>query len=214
MGIEGRPQLADIRELIRAAPERVAQTVNAGLVTLYGQIGQRIRKDILKEKRSAYGYEAQVVCALGTQLGAEFGRGFLARNLANMVRCAEVFPDPTILHPLTAKLIWTHLVYIIYLEASLKRDSYDEMCRIENSSTCTLEKKIGRMLFEPTVLSHKPAKLAEMGQMRLKAENVTQSTALHSGHLHRAPSPDLSVQIRFIRFAFEMKYFGVPSARE
>ena len=46
------PLLADVRELILTARERVAQTVNAGLVALYWQIGQRIRKDIIKEKRA------------------------------------------------------------------------------------------------------------------------------------------------------------------
>ena len=51
------PLLADLRELILDARERVAQTVNAGLVLLYWQVGQRIRKDILKEKRADYGEE-------------------------------------------------------------------------------------------------------------------------------------------------------------
>jgi DUF1016 N-terminal domain len=96
------PLLADIRELILTARERVAQTVNAGLVLLYWQIGQRIRKDILKEKRAGYGEE--ILQTLSAKLATEFGRGFSERNLANMVRCAEVFPDPKILHALSAEL--------------------------------------------------------------------------------------------------------------
>ena len=48
------PLLADIRELILAARERVAQTVNVGLVTLHWEIGHRIRKNILNEKRAEY----------------------------------------------------------------------------------------------------------------------------------------------------------------
>jgi hypothetical protein len=46
------PLLADIRALILDARERIAQTVNAGLVLLHWHVGQRIRKDILKEKRA------------------------------------------------------------------------------------------------------------------------------------------------------------------
>ena len=51
---------SDIRELILAARESVAQAVNAGLTTLYWQIGTRIRQDILKEKRAEYGREAGI----------------------------------------------------------------------------------------------------------------------------------------------------------
>jgi hypothetical protein len=79
-----------------------------------------------------------------------------------MIRFAEVFPDLHIAQAVPAQLSWTHLVAIIRLDNPLKRDFYAEMCRIENWSTRTLEKKIGGMLFERTALSKKPAKLAEM----------------------------------------------------
>jgi hypothetical protein len=42
---------------ILTASQQVAQVVNAGLTILYWQIGTRIRKDILKEQRAAYGKE-------------------------------------------------------------------------------------------------------------------------------------------------------------
>ena len=44
--------LAELRAMIVTARERVAQAVNAGLVVLHWQIGQRIRKEILKEMRA------------------------------------------------------------------------------------------------------------------------------------------------------------------
>src|SRR2546430_627533 len=121
---------------------------------LYWQIGQRIRTGILEEKRAEYG--EQIVSALSSQLTAEFGTGFTKRNLFNMVRFAEVFPDPEIVHALRAQLSWTHLRRIIYLDDPLQRDFYAEMCRMERWSTRTLEQKIGGMLFERTALSKKP----------------------------------------------------------
>jgi predicted nuclease of restriction endonuclease-like (RecB) superfamily len=163
------PLLADIRELILTARERVAQAVNAGLVLLYWQIGQRIRKDILKEKRAEYGQE--IFYALSRKLTAEFGRGFSERNLANMVRCAEVFPNPKILHALSAKLTWTHFRELIYLDDPLKRDFYAEMCRIERWNTRTLHRKIQSMLFERTALSRKPAKLADLELKKLREQD-------------------------------------------
>ena len=61
------PLLADVRELILTAREAVARTVNTGLTLLYWEIGTRIRRDILQEKRAEYG--EQIVHALSAKLG-------------------------------------------------------------------------------------------------------------------------------------------------
>ena len=45
---------AELRELILTARERVAQAVNAGLTLLYWQVGDRIRREVLKGARAAY----------------------------------------------------------------------------------------------------------------------------------------------------------------
>ena len=133
------------------------------------QIGNRIRKDILREKRAEYG--EQILSTLSKELEAEFGRGFGRRNLFNMVRFAEVFPDIKIVQSLIAQLGWTHFLHIIRLDDPLKRDFYAEMCRIERWSTRMLEKKIGGMLFERTALSRKPEKLAAMELKKLREED-------------------------------------------
>lgn len=62
-------------------------------------------QDILKEKRTEYG--RKIVSALGTQLSAEFGRGFGVRNLFRMVRFAKAFPDEHIVFVLrTLSSLW------------------------------------------------------------------------------------------------------------
>ena len=38
----------------------------------------------------------------------EFGGGFGKRNLHHMIRFAEVFPEPEIVHALRTQLSWTH----------------------------------------------------------------------------------------------------------
>jgi len=158
--------LSDLRALILEARAEVARSVNAGLVTLYWHVGRRIRQDILKEQRAGYG--ERIVSALGRQLEREFGRGFSEKSLRHMIRFAEVFPNEQIVSALRRQLSWTHFKSVIYLDDPLKRDFYAEMCRIENWSTRTLEKKIGGMLFERTALSKKPDKLIrhELGQLR------------------------------------------------
>jgi len=161
--------LAEVRELILAARQQVAQAVNARLTVLHWQIGHRIHREILKEKRADYG--AEIVSSLSTQLEAEFGRGFGRRNLFNMIRFAEVFPDLEIVQSLIAQLGWTHFLQIIPLDDPLKRDFYAEMCRVERWSTRTLQQKIGGMLYERTALSKKPDRLIRQELNGLRAED-------------------------------------------
>jgi predicted nuclease of restriction endonuclease-like (RecB) superfamily len=167
--VPARALLTDVRQLIRTARASVARAVDAGLVALTWQVGHRIRQDILKNRRAEYG--ERILQTLSAKLTDEFGRGYSPRNLANMVRFAEVFPDPNILQALSAKLGWSHFQLIIYLDDPLQRDFYAEMCRLENWSTRTLAKKIGSMLFERTALSRRPQKLAALELKQLRAED-------------------------------------------
>jgi len=161
--------VSDLRHIILSAREQVARAVDSGLVLLYWSIGNRVRTDVLNEKRAEYGQK--ILHAVSTKLVAEFGRGYSPRNLANMIRFAEVFPDSRILQSLIAKLSWTHFLHIIYLDDPLKRDFYAEMCRIETWNTRMLRQKIDFMLFERTALSKKPAKLAAMEIKKLRDDD-------------------------------------------
>jgi hypothetical protein len=82
---------ADVRHFIEAARIQVAQSVNAGLVLLNWQIGNRIRRDILAEARAEYG--EQIVSTLSRQLTADYGAGFSRQNLFHMIRFVEAWPD-------------------------------------------------------------------------------------------------------------------------
>ncbi len=161
--------LAEVRDLILQSREGVARAVDVGLTTLYWYVGRRIRQDILREKRAGYG--EQIVSALSAQLEAEFGRGFGKRSLFRMIRFAEVFPDLKIVSALRSQLGWTHFRQVIAIDDPLQRDFYAEMCRIEQWSTRTLEKKIGGMLYERTALSRKPGKLAALELKELREED-------------------------------------------
>lgn len=126
-----KPLLKDLRVLILQARVGVARAVDSGLVTLHWHIGRRIRQDILNEQRAEYG--AQIVSAVGRQLEKEFGRGFSSKSLHHMIRFAEAFSDEKIVSALRRQLNWTQFKSLIYIEDSLKRDFYAEMCRIENT---------------------------------------------------------------------------------
>lgn len=161
--------VSDLRRIILDAREQVARAVDSGLVLLYWSIGNRVRTDVLNEKRAEYGQK--ILHSVSTKLVAEFGQGYSARNLANMIRFAEVFPDFRIISALGRQLSWTHFRSIIYLDDPLKRDFYAAMCRIENWNTRALRQKIDSMLFERTALSKKPAELAAMEIKELRDED-------------------------------------------
>jgi predicted nuclease of restriction endonuclease-like (RecB) superfamily len=161
--------IGDIRRLIETARHNVAVTVNAGLTILYWQIGDRIRQDVLKEKRAGYGEE--IISTLSIQLVKEFGNGFSRPNLFRMVRFAEVFPGGKIVSTLSRQLSWSHFVEIISLKGDIQRDFYAEMCRIERWSVRILRKKINGMLYERTAISKKPEKLIEKDLAALREED-------------------------------------------
>jgi predicted nuclease of restriction endonuclease-like (RecB) superfamily len=158
--------LRDVRGLIEQARDVTARAVNSALVVLYWSVGDRIRRDILKEKRADYG--KQIVGALSQQLTAEYGKGFTDDNLFRMIQLVEVFPDREIVGALSRQLGWSHFLLLLPLKNELKREFYAEMCRVERWSVRTLRQKIGGMLFERTALSKKPAKLARQELARLR----------------------------------------------
>lgn len=162
--------VADLRQLIQNAREGVTQVVNAALVQVYWEIGHRIRRDVLQNRRAEYGEE--ILPTLSAKLVPEFGQGYSSRNLARMVQFAELFPDRGIIVTLSRNLGWSHFVEILQLKDPLQRDFYAEMCRMERWSVRTLRERIRGMLFERTALSRKPEKVVQQELARLRSENV------------------------------------------
>ncbi|MEI7587291.1 PDDEXK nuclease domain-containing protein [Runella sp.] len=161
--------LADIRQMIEHTRQTVSQTVNAGLTLLYWNIGRRINDEILEELRAEYG--KRILQTLSAKLVNEFGNGFSQRNLKNMIDFAAQFPDLQMVVSLSRQLSWSHFILITPLKNDLQRDFYAQMCRIENWSVRTLQKKIDSMLFERTAISKKPEELAKLELQALQEED-------------------------------------------
>jgi hypothetical protein len=163
---------ADVRTLIEAARLRVAQTVNAELVLLYWQIGNRIRRDVLGPTRAEYG--EQIVSTLSRQLTVEYGAGFSRPNLFHMIRLVEAWPGQAAMTALAQHLGWSHFKEILYLENDLARHFYAEMCRLERWSVRTLRERVRSMMFERTAISRLPeATIREDLQQLREADSLT-----------------------------------------
>lgn len=161
--------IGDIQKLIEESRKHVAVEVNSTITMLYWQIGNRINKELLKEKRAEYG--KQVVTSLSNQLVIEYGNSFSEKNLRRMIQFAEVFPEYEIVVSLIRQLSWTHLLAVIPIEDPLKRQFYIEMCRLEKWSVRTFRERINSMLYERTAISKRPEQTIINDIELLKSEN-------------------------------------------
>lgn len=121
-----QPELLNsIVELIDQTRHNVAKTVNQELTMLYWKIGKTINDEILKKDRADYG--KKIIPALSEALTKRYGVGFNKRNLQSFVKLNTVIEDFTILHTVCAKLSWSHIRNIIYIEDHIKREFYVQM---------------------------------------------------------------------------------------
>jgi len=158
--------LTELRGLIESARQHVAQTANATLTMLYWHVGQRIRREVLKDGRAEYG--EQILPTLSAKLVQDYGKGFNVSALTRMVKFAEAFPDEVIVATLSQQLSWSHFVEILPLKQPLEREFYAEMCRIERWSVRTLRERIGSQLYLRTAIAKKPENVvqAEISHLR------------------------------------------------
>ncbi|MCL1861504.1 MAG: PDDEXK nuclease domain-containing protein [Proteobacteria bacterium] len=176
------PLLADIRALVEAAHQHVAQTANATLTMLYWNIGHRIGVELLRKERAPYGQE--IVSTVSRELTLAYGNSFSEKNLRRMMQFAEVYPDEQIVVSLIRQLSWTHFIALIPLQDPLQREFYACMCATERWSVRTLRERIGSMLYERTAISRKPRKQIEQELATLRdAEQMTPALLLRDPYV-------------------------------
>ena len=163
--------VTEIKQLIQSAKQRAVVAVNVELTLLYWQVGKRIADEVLGGERAEYG--KQVMSSLAQQLTLDYGKGWSKRNLAQMVKFSEIFPDFQIVQTLSAQLSWSHFTYLVTIADPLKQEFYLTMALQERWSTRTLAERIDAQLFERTAISKKPeltisrelSELREKGQL-------------------------------------------------
>lgn len=156
----------DICVLIENAHTRAALAVNAELTLRNWMIGQRVRREILHQKRAEYG--KAIVATLSQQLSRQYGSGYTRDALFRMVQFAERFPNQNIVVTLSRQLSWSHIVELIPIEDRLKREYYIELCRIGRWSLRILREKVQGMMYERSAISRKPAELAHKELVALR----------------------------------------------
>ncbi len=167
--------VVELRHIIDSSRQQMAVAVNSAMSVLYWQVGRRINEEVLKNERAEYGKE--IVHLLAEQLTAAYGKGWGEKHLRHCLRTVDTFPDKEIFYAVSRDLTWTHIRSVIYLEDSLKREFYIEMCKIEKWSTRVLQERINSMLFERTAISKRP-QLTIQNELKLLKEEHTISPDL------------------------------------
>ena len=92
--------LADLRDLIKAARQRVARVANSTHTLLCWHVGRRLLRENLQDGRAAY--RKRIVVTVSQQLTAELSEGFSLRSLDRFIPFSQLFPDEGIVSaPLT-----------------------------------------------------------------------------------------------------------------
>lgn len=144
----------DVSNIIDNVRISTSRAINSNMLIMYWKIGRIVKTEIMNDNRATYG--EQLVNELSADLTNSYGRGYSRRNIFNMIKIYEIFPDFEIVQSITAQLSVTHLIEIIKITEPIKREFYLTMCANENWSVKVLKDRINSMLYERTLISKKP----------------------------------------------------------
>ncbi len=136
--------LTAIRTILNQARIQLQNTVNNTMVQVYWNVGRLIvEHEQLGENRAAYG--KQQLKSLSNQLQAEFGKGFIERNLRYMRAFYQAYP---IWNAVRSELSWTHYRILLRVENEAARNWYLQESIDHSWSSRALERQIDKLYYE------------------------------------------------------------------
>ncbi|WP_241130628.1 PDDEXK nuclease domain-containing protein [Achromobacter xylosoxidans] len=193
-----------IVELLDAARQAAARSVNALMTASYWEIGRRIVEAEQKGRRRA-GYGEQLMARLSADLTARFGRGFSPDNLENMRRFFFAYPLEAISETLSRKsgdglpagnsetvsrkfdlselaqvftLPWSAYVRLLSVKDDHARQFYEAEALRGGWSVRQLDRQIGSQFYERTALSKDKVAMLVKGSVAKPEDAVTPNDAI------------------------------------
>ena len=161
----GRDLYDSIRSILLDSRARAHAAVNSAMVLAYWQIGRAIVEDEQEgQKRGAYG--KGVLKGVSERLTAEFGKGYSVRNLQQMKRFYDLFPNA---NALRSHLTWTHYRALLRVENSEAREWYIEEALRNHWSSRQLERQISTLYYERLLASSEKESVVAEAANRLAA---------------------------------------------
>lgn len=193
-----------IVELLDAARQAAARSVNALMTASYWEIGRRIVEAEQKGRRRA-GYGEQLMERLSADLTARFGRGFGVNNLESMRRFFLAYAQPPISQTVSGKLgnespteksqtvsrkfdlselaqaftlPWSAYVRLLSVKDDHARQFYEAEALRGGWSVRQLDRQIGSQFYERTALSKDRAGMLSKGAAAKPEDAVTPNDAI------------------------------------
>ncbi len=144
--LENNRIINDIVSIIERTKHQIAVQANSSLTLMFWQIGERIRREILQNKRAEYG--KKIVVTLSRELVSRYGKNFEEKNLRRMIQFAEKFPEFEKVVTLSRHLSWSHFLAIIPLKTEAERDFYSKLVCENPMGVRKLREQISRKVYE------------------------------------------------------------------
>jgi predicted nuclease of restriction endonuclease-like (RecB) superfamily len=146
------PRFLELSSLIEKNRKQAVSQAQSAVTLLFWQIGKRINKEILHNKRAEYG--KQIVPDLSERLAEKHGRNFEEKNLRRMLQFAEQFPDKKIVVTLSRQLTWSHFLVLLPLETIEAKLFYAEQIVTAYLGVRELRKQIATKAYERTQIAN------------------------------------------------------------
>ena len=154
-------QFDEILRIIDNSRSRAMQAVNAELIQLYWDIGAYVSKRVSDD-----GWGKSIVAEFSTFLQARYpgNKGFSAQNIWRMKQFYETYKDNEKLSPLVREIPWTNnLLIMTGCKTDEAREFYLRLCIANRYTKRELDRQIGSMLYERTMISNEKYKDLAVG---------------------------------------------------
>ncbi len=158
----------EVRTVLEAARQKVAQQVNNELLNTYWSIGRIICEyEQTSPERADYG--KQTLKELSKALTKEFGKGFSRSNLQNMRQFYLTFEK---CQTLSGKLSWSHYCELLSISDPDKRSFYEKEAVNSGWSVRELKRQIASSLFERLLLSKGDVNKEQVLALAMKGNEI------------------------------------------
>ena len=145
-------QFDEVIHIIDNARSRAMKAVNAELIQMYWEIGSYVSGRVKDG-----GWGKSVVADFSEFLQAHYPgtKGFSAQNIWRMKQFYETYCDNEKLSPLVREIPWTsNLLIMTGCKTDEAREFYLRLCIANRYTKRELDRQIGSMLYERTMISH------------------------------------------------------------
>lgn len=149
-------QFDEVIHIIDNARSRAMKAVNAELIQMYWEIGAYVSSRVKDG-----GWGKSVVTNFSEFLQAHYPgtKGFSAQNIWRMKQFYETYCNSEKLSPLVREIPWTsNLLIMTGCKTDEAREFYLRLCIANRYTKRELDRQIGSMLYERTMISHEKHK--------------------------------------------------------